>query len=91
MGILTGLIVLGAAVALVPGLPLIPVLIGVYVLNGLLLPVELFAILRLVNDRELMGPHVNGPVYNAVAWMIGIGVSVLSLALIVMTVAEWIR
>ncbi|HEY7213347.1 MAG TPA: Nramp family divalent metal transporter [Thermoanaerobaculia bacterium] len=91
MGILTGLIVLGAAVALVPGLPLIPVLIGVYVLNGLLLPVELFAILRLVNDRELMGPHVNGPVYNAAAWAIGIGVSVLSLALIVMTVVEWVK
>jgi Mn2+/Fe2+ NRAMP family transporter len=91
MGILTGLIVLGAAVALLPGLPLIPVLVGVYVLNGLLLPVELFAILRLVNDRELMGPHVNGPVYNVVAWMIGIGVSVLSLVLIGMTVAEWIR
>ena len=91
MGILTGLIVLGAAVALLPGLPLIPVLVGVYVLNGLLLPVELFAILRLVNDRELMGPHVNGPVYNAVAWTMAIGVSVLSLVLIVMTVAEWVR
>jgi Mn2+/Fe2+ NRAMP family transporter len=86
MGILSGLIVLGAAIALIPGLPLIPVLVGVYVLNGLLLPVELFAILRLVNDRELMGEQVNGPVYNFVAWVIAIGVSVLSLALIVMMV-----
>jgi Mn2+/Fe2+ NRAMP family transporter len=91
MGILTGLIVLGAAVALVPGLPLIPVLVGVYVLNGILLPVELFAILRLVNDRELMGPHVNKPIYNFFAWTIAIGVSVLSLVLIGMTVAEWLR
>ena len=86
MGIFTGLIVLGAAIALIPGLPLIPVLVGVYVLNGLLLPVELFAILRLVNDRELMGAHVNGSVYNLLAWAIAIGVSVLSLALIVMMV-----
>lgn len=91
MGTLTGLIVLGAAVALLPGLPLIPVLVGVYVLNGLLLPVELFAILRLVNNRELMGPHVNGPAYNVLAWTIAIAVSVLSLALIGMTVAEWLR
>jgi Mn2+/Fe2+ NRAMP family transporter len=90
MGTLTGLIVLGAAVALVPGLPLIKVLVGVYVLNGLLLPVELFAILRLVNDRELMGPHVNGRVYNVLAWGIAIVVSVLSLALIVMTVVDWV-
>jgi Mn2+/Fe2+ NRAMP family transporter len=91
MGTLTGLILLGAVVALVPGLPLIKVLVGVYVLNGLLLPVELFAVLRLVNDRELMGPHVNGPVYNALAWTIAVVVSLLSLALIVMTVAEWMR
>jgi NRAMP (natural resistance-associated macrophage protein)-like metal ion transporter len=90
MGTLTGLILLGAVVALVPGLPLIKVLVGVYVLNGLLLPVGLFAVLRLVNDPELMGRHVNGPVYNVLAWTIAIAVSLLSLALIVMTVADWL-
>ncbi len=89
MGMFTGLIVLGAGVALVPGLPLIQVLVGVYVLNGLLLPIELFAMLRLVNDRELMGSHVNGPVYNCVAWSIAILVSLLSLALLVQTVLGW--
>lgn len=90
MGILTGLIVLGAVVALIPGLPLVEVLVGVYVLNGLLLPIELFAILRLVNDRELMGPHVNGKLYNVLAWAIAVVVSVLSLVLIVMTGMEWL-
>ncbi len=91
MGTFTGLIVLGAAVALLPGLPLIQVLVGVYVLNGLLLPVELFAILRLINDREIMGKHVNGRIYNFVAWTIAIVVSVLSLVLIGMTVVGWFR
>jgi len=91
MGILTGLILLGATVALIPGLPLIQVLVGVYVLNGLLLPVELFAILRLINDRELMGDHVNGPAYNVFAWGIAIVVSLLSLVLIGMAVVGWFR
>jgi NRAMP (natural resistance-associated macrophage protein)-like metal ion transporter len=91
MGMLTGLIGLGAIIALIPGLPLIPVLVGVYVLNGLLLPVELFAILRLINEPELMGKHVNGPIYNALAWAIAIVVSVLSLTFIVMQVVEWFR
>ena len=50
-------------------------LVGVYVLNGLLLPVELFAILRLINEPELMGEHVNGPIYNVLAWGIAIVVS----------------
>lgn len=89
MGVFTGLIVLGAGVALIPGLPLMQVLVGVYVLNGLLLPVELFAILRLVNDRELMGPHVNSPAHNVLAWGIAILVSLLSLTLIVLTVLGW--
>jgi NRAMP (natural resistance-associated macrophage protein)-like metal ion transporter len=91
MGILTGLIGIGAVIALIPGLPLIPVLVGVYVLNGLLLPIELFAILRLINEPELMGEHVNGPIYNALAWTIAIVVSALSLTLIVMTVVGWFR
>ena len=89
MGVFTGLIVLGAGVALIPGLPLMQVLVGVYVLNGLLLPIELFAILRLVNDRELMGPHVNSPSHNVLAWGIAILVSLLSLTLIVLTVLGW--
>ncbi len=89
MGLFSGLVVLGAALALLPGLPLIQVLVGVYVLNGLLLPVELFAILSLVNNRELMGDYINRGFYNALAWAIAVLVSLLSLALIVITVLGW--
>ncbi|GAB4204231.1 MAG: Nramp family divalent metal transporter [Roseiflexaceae bacterium] len=89
MGLFTGLVVVGVALALVPGLPLIDVLVGVYVLNGLLLPIELFAILKLVNNQELMGPHVNGRIHNLIAWSIAIIVSLLSLALIIITVLGW--
>ncbi len=89
MGTFTGLILLGAGIALIPGLPLIEVLVGVYVLNGLLLPVELFAILRLVNDPEIMGEHVNRRVHNWVAWGIAGVVSLLSVALIGWTVGGW--
>ena len=89
MGLFTGLVALGAVLALIPGLPLIQVLVGVYVLNGLLLPVELFAILRLVNNRELMGPYVNRGLYNLLAWAIAIVVSLLSLVLIAITILGW--
>ncbi|MEI7646043.1 MAG: Nramp family divalent metal transporter [Chloroflexales bacterium] len=91
LGLFTGLSVVGAILALIPGLPLIQVLVGVYVLNGLLLPIELFAILRLVNDRELMGEHVNRRGYNILAYGIAIIVSLLSLALISVTVLGWFR
>jgi NRAMP (natural resistance-associated macrophage protein)-like metal ion transporter len=89
-GIFTGLLGLGALVALIPGLPLIQVLVGVYVLNGLLLPIELFAIMRLVNNRELMGQHTNHWLYNLLAWGVTLTVSLLSLSLIVTTVLGWL-
>src|SRR5438132_1781548 len=55
IGVFTFLVVLGATVAMIPGLSLIHVLIVTQVINGMLLPVILIAILRLVNNRELMG------------------------------------
>ncbi len=61
LGVFTFLVALGALIAMMPGLPIISVLLLTQVINGVLLPVILFAILRLVNDRELMGSHVNGP------------------------------
>jgi Mn2+/Fe2+ NRAMP family transporter len=90
LGIFTALLALGALLALIPGLPLIDVLVGVYVLNGLLLPIELFAILALVNNREIMGAQVNSRRHNIVAFTIAIGVSVLSIGLIVVTIAPGI-
>src|SRR5206468_11769985 len=49
LGIFTFLIALGALIAMMPGLPLIRVLIITQVINGVLLPVILVAVLRLVN------------------------------------------
>ncbi|HYW69934.1 MAG TPA: divalent metal cation transporter [Pyrinomonadaceae bacterium] len=85
LGVFTFLVVLGATVAMMPGLSLIRVLIVTQVINGILLPVILVAVLKLVNNRELMGTHVNGPVYNIAAWLTTIAVSVLSLLVVFST------
>jgi NRAMP (natural resistance-associated macrophage protein)-like metal ion transporter len=85
LGVFTFLIAVGAAIAVIPGLPLIRVLLVTQVINGLLLPIILFAILKLVNDRELMGSFVNGLLYNIGAWLTAIIVTLLSLLLILVT------
>jgi Mn2+/Fe2+ NRAMP family transporter len=85
IGVFTFLVAVGAFIAMIPGLPLIQVLIVTQVINGILLPVILIAILRLVNNRELMGTHVNGRLYNFGAWLTAIVVSALSLLLIITT------
>jgi Mn2+/Fe2+ NRAMP family transporter len=86
IGVFTFLVAVGAAIAVIPGLPLIRVLLVTQVINGLLLPIILFAILRLVNDRDLMGAHVNGPLYNIGAWLTAIVVTGLSLLFIIVSV-----
>jgi Mn2+/Fe2+ NRAMP family transporter len=86
VGIFTFLIAVGAFVAMIPGLPMIRVLLVTQFINGLLLPVMLVAILRLAGDRELMGEYANGAVYNVLAWLMVIIVSALSLVLVVKAV-----
>jgi NRAMP (natural resistance-associated macrophage protein)-like metal ion transporter len=86
LGTFTFLVAVGAAIAVIPNLPLFRVLLVTQVINGLLLPFVLFAILKLVNNRELMGTKVNGPIYNLAAWITAIIVTALSVLYIVMTI-----
>jgi NRAMP (natural resistance-associated macrophage protein)-like metal ion transporter len=88
MGIFTGLIGVGALIALIPGLPLFQVLLVIQVVNGLLLPVVLIAALRLTNDVELMGEYRNGRVFNVIATATTIFVIALSSLLLLSTVLQ---
>jgi Mn2+/Fe2+ NRAMP family transporter len=85
LGIFTGLIALGVLVTLIPGLPLVQVLIFTQLINALALPFVLVSVLKLVNNRGLMGEYRNGVVYNIVAWATTVIVSVLSLAILINT------
>ena len=85
LGTFTFLVAVGAAIAIVPNLPLIRVLLVTQVINGLLLPFVLFAVLRLANNREVMGQYVNGPLYNIAAWLTAILVTILSLLFILIS------
>jgi NRAMP (natural resistance-associated macrophage protein)-like metal ion transporter len=88
IGIFTALIVIGATVALIPGIPQIRLLLATQTVNGLLLPIILVAIVTLANNEEIMGEHKNGRLFNAFAWLITLSVSSLSLVLIGKTIAD---
>jgi Mn2+/Fe2+ NRAMP family transporter len=64
----TGLIVIGAAVVLIPGFPLVRMILLSQVVNGILLPIVLVFMLRLVNNANLMHEWRNPRFYNVVAW-----------------------
>lgn len=67
-GIYTFVIAFGAALVLLPGAPLIQIMVLSQAVNGVLLPFLLVFMLRIVNDRRFMGRHVNGRVTNMLGW-----------------------
>jgi Mn2+/Fe2+ NRAMP family transporter len=81
----TLLIVIGGGMVLLPGFPLVRLILLSQVLNGVLLPVILVFILILVNRKDLMGEWVNSKLYNAIAYTTVIVLTVLSLALAVLS------
>jgi Mn2+/Fe2+ NRAMP family transporter len=72
----TLLIVLGAGVILIPGLPLLKIILGSQVVNGMVLPFVLVFMLLLINKKELMGEYVNSPLLNVIAWSTA-GISII--------------
>jgi NRAMP (natural resistance-associated macrophage protein)-like metal ion transporter len=63
----TGIIVIAAAAVLIPGVPLVQMILLSQDVNGLILPAILIYMLVLVNDRRVMGRYVNGLVANLIA------------------------
>jgi Mn2+/Fe2+ NRAMP family transporter len=83
----TGMVILGAAVVLLPRLPLVQIMLVSQIVNGILLPFILIFMLRLANDVKLMGPFRNRRWFNAVAW----GTSAVMIALTAYLVAAGLR
>jgi NRAMP (natural resistance-associated macrophage protein)-like metal ion transporter len=87
LGFYTAFIVIGAGVIMVPDLPLIKIMFLSQTINGILLPIVLIIMLKLVNDRELMGEYVNSRRMNIITW---ITVFILVLLTIMLLVTNFI-
>jgi NRAMP (natural resistance-associated macrophage protein)-like metal ion transporter len=72
----------GAAVVLIPHLPLLKFILLSQVANGILLPFVLIYMLKLVNRPRLMGTYKNKPWQNGIAWATAIVMIALTAALI---------
>ena len=82
----TLLIVVGAAVILIPRFPLVKMILLSQVINGVLLPFILIFMTLLINRSKLMREWTNSRFYNAVAWtsvalMIGLTLALAALSI----------
>ena len=86
LSLYTGIILVGAGITLfVPKDRLVFVLNLPNVVGGMLLPVVLVLMILLCNDRRLMGNYTNGLLFNSVAWVTTIVMTVLTLLIILTT------
>lgn len=79
-----GLIV-GAGFVLLPGLPLLQLILFAQLLQGTLLPFELVLMLVIINRKSVMGAHTNGPLGNAIAIVTAAVIGGLSILQVVNT------
>jgi Mn2+/Fe2+ NRAMP family transporter len=87
LGFYTAFIVIGAGVIMLPNAPLIKIMFLSQTINGILLPIVLLIMLKLVNNRAIMGEYVNSKRMNVITW---ITVSVLILLTVMLLVTGFI-
>ncbi len=87
LGFYTAFIVIGAGIIMIPEVPLIKIMFFSQTINGILLPIVLIIMLKLVNNKELMGEYVNSRRMNIITW---ITVSILILMTVMLVVTSFV-
>jgi Mn2+/Fe2+ NRAMP family transporter len=85
MWIYTFMIITASLLVLIPGAPLVFLMVLSAVLNGLLLPFVLIYALSLVNNKKIMGEYVNPRSYNVISWGTVIVIAILALFFVITT------
>jgi Mn2+ and Fe2+ transporters of the NRAMP family len=82
-GLYLGLIIMAVIIIMLPNVPLLSILYLSQVANGILLPFLLILMLLIINDKRIMGEHVNSRLFNYIAWATVVIVMGLSISLVV--------
>jgi NRAMP (natural resistance-associated macrophage protein)-like metal ion transporter len=78
----TAIMVVSIFIILIPGAPLIPIILWTQIINGMLLPVVLISMMIIINKYEVMGNDRNGAIKNTIGW---VTIIILILLTIVLT------
>jgi NRAMP (natural resistance-associated macrophage protein)-like metal ion transporter len=79
----TGIIVIAILIVFIPNIPLVSVIYLTQILNGLLLPIVLVAMMLLVNNKKIMGEYTNTLTKNVIGWSSVVLLIVLTILLFI--------
>jgi len=82
-GIILASIAIPATLVLIPGIDLIKIMIWSQDINGILLPFILIFVMKIINNKEIMGEYTNKPFGNIIAWITILGIIAATVVLVV--------
>jgi Mn2+/Fe2+ NRAMP family transporter len=86
LALYTGMLFLGTTVVLIPGIPLVPLMLASQFIDGVQLPVILVFIVLLSGSAAVLGKHASGAVLRAIQWATAAVLGILSLLLLALTI-----
>jgi len=72
--IILACIIVPAAVVMIPQVSLIKIMVWSQDINGILLPFILLFVMKIVNDKRIMGEYTNRPIGNVISWLTIVGI-----------------
>jgi len=87
-GLFTFFIIASTLIVLIPGIPLLPIMVLSQVLNGALLPIILIFVLLVTNDKAVMGTYTNSRAFNIIATLTTVGLIVMTILLLASPLIE---
>ncbi len=78
-------IIIPALLVLLPKINLIKVMILSQDINGIILPIILIFVIKIINNKEIMGKHTNKPISNIIAWVTIVGIIIITALLLIFT------
>lgn len=76
-------IFLPVLLVLLPNVSLLKIMIFSQDVNGILLPFILIFVMRIINNKKIMGKHVNKPIGNIISWLTILGIIAATVVLVV--------
>ena len=73
--------VIGSLVVLIPGAPLFTMMILSQTVNAILLPIVLVLVLKIANNKQVMGKYTNSKLTNIFAILITVMIVLVTIAL----------
>ena len=83
-GMVTAITLLSAIVVVLPNVDLFGIMMAAQVINGVLLPVLLVFMVKIADDRHVMGAYANSRAWSALTWLIVAVVAVLTVVMFVL-------